>query len=71
MKALAERFGAEPAEIRRLLDGHLEVGRTRELADMMRAAGVRASRPADDAFSAPCAGRRQSALGLTQFELKT
>ena len=40
VKALAEQFGARPAEIRRLLDGHLEVGRTRELADMMRAAGL-------------------------------
>lgn len=40
VKALAEQFGAKPGEIRRLLDGHLEVGRTRELADMMRTAGL-------------------------------
>ncbi len=40
MKALAEQFGARPGEVRRLLDGHLEVGRTRELADMMSTAGL-------------------------------
>ncbi len=40
MKALAKQFGAKPGEIRRLPDGHLEVGRTRELADMMRTAGL-------------------------------
>jgi len=40
VKALAEQFGAKPGEVRRLLDGHLEIGRTRELADMMRTAGL-------------------------------
>ena len=40
VKALAEQFNARPGEIRHLLDGRLETGRTRELADMMRAAGL-------------------------------
>jgi len=40
VKSLAEQFGAKPAEIRRLLDGQIETGRTRELADMMRTAGL-------------------------------
>jgi type II secretory pathway predicted ATPase ExeA len=40
VKILAEQFHAKPAEIRRLLSGQLEQGRTRELADQMRAAGL-------------------------------
>jgi hypothetical protein len=40
VRALAEQFNAKPGEIRHLLDGRLDTGRTRELADMMRAAGL-------------------------------
>lgn len=40
VKVLAEQFSAKPAEIRRLLEGSLEAARTRELADLMRAAGL-------------------------------
>jgi len=39
-KVLADQFDARPAEIRRFLSGQLESGRTRELADRMRAAGL-------------------------------
>lgn len=39
-KILADQFDARPAEIRRFLSGQLESGRTRELADRMRAAGL-------------------------------
>jgi hypothetical protein len=40
VRALAEQFNAKPGEIRHLLNGRLETGRTREPADMMRAAGL-------------------------------
>ncbi len=39
-KVLAEQFHARPAEIRRFLNGQLDPGRTRELADRMRAVGL-------------------------------
>ena len=37
---LSEQFHAKPSEIRRFLGGQLDAGRTRELADRMRAAGL-------------------------------
>ena len=40
VKVLAEQFHARPLEIRRFLNGQLEAGRTRELADRMRTAGL-------------------------------
>ncbi len=40
VKVLAEQFHAKPLEIRRFLNGQLEAGRTRELADRMRTAGL-------------------------------
>jgi type II secretory pathway predicted ATPase ExeA len=38
--SLVEQFDAKPAEIRQLLRGELDPGRTRELMDEMRAAGL-------------------------------
>jgi type II secretory pathway predicted ATPase ExeA len=38
--SLAEQFDAKPTEIRQLLRGELDPGRTRELMDEMRAAGL-------------------------------
>ena len=38
-KVLADQFHAKPSEIRRFLNGQLDAGRTRELADRMRAVG--------------------------------
>ena len=40
VKVLAEQFHAKPTEIRRFLNGQLDAGRTRELADRMRAVGL-------------------------------
>ncbi|WP_281354754.1 hypothetical protein [Chelativorans alearense] len=40
MKVLSDQFHAKPTEIRRFLDGQLDAGRTRELADQMRMAGL-------------------------------
>ena len=40
VKVLAEQFHARPTEIRRFLNGQLDAGRTRELADRMRAVGL-------------------------------
>ena len=40
VKVLAEQFHAKPIEIRRFLNGQLDAGRTRELADRMRAVGL-------------------------------
>ena len=40
VRTLSEQFDAKPAEIKRLLRGELDVARTRELADEMRAAGL-------------------------------
>jgi hypothetical protein len=40
IRSLAEQFDAKPAEIRQLLRGELDPGRTRELMDEMRAAGL-------------------------------
>ena len=40
VRTLSEQFNAKPAEIKRLLRGELDVARTRELADEMRAAGL-------------------------------
>jgi type II secretory pathway predicted ATPase ExeA len=40
LRSLVEQFDAKPAEIRRLLRGDLDPGRTRELLDEMRAAGL-------------------------------
>ena len=40
VKVLAEQFHAKPMEIRRFLNGQLEAGRTRELANQMRIAGL-------------------------------
>ena len=39
-KVLADQFHAKPSEIRRFLNGQLDAGRTRELADRMRAVGL-------------------------------
>ena len=39
VKVLAEQFHAKPSEICRFLCGQLDAGRTRELADRMRAVG--------------------------------
>ena len=39
-RTLAEQFHAKPAEIRRFLSGQLDAGRSRELTDQMRAAGL-------------------------------
>jgi len=40
VKVLADQFHAKPTEIRRFLNGQLDTGRTRELADQMRSAGL-------------------------------
>jgi type II secretory pathway predicted ATPase ExeA len=40
VRTLADQFHAKPTEIRRFLGGQLDSGRTRELADAMRAAGI-------------------------------
>lgn len=40
LRSLVEQFDAKPAEIRRLLRGDLDPGRTQELLDEMRAAGL-------------------------------
>jgi len=40
IRSLVEQFDAKPAEIRQLLRGELDAGRTRELMDEMRAAGL-------------------------------
>ena len=40
VKALADQFQAKPAEIRQLLQGALDPGRSRELVEEMRAAGL-------------------------------
>jgi type II secretory pathway predicted ATPase ExeA len=40
IRSLVEQFEAKPAEIRQLLRGDLDPGRTRELMDEMRAAGL-------------------------------
>jgi type II secretory pathway predicted ATPase ExeA len=40
VRSLVEQFEAKPAEIRQLLRGELDPGRTRELLDKMRAAGL-------------------------------
>jgi type II secretory pathway predicted ATPase ExeA len=40
VRSLVEQFDAKPAEIRQLLRGELDPGRTRELMDEMRAAGL-------------------------------
>ena len=39
-KVLADQFHAKPREIRRFLNGQLDAGRTRQLADRMRAVGL-------------------------------
>ena len=40
MRALAEQFGARPAEIRQLFRGDLNAARTQELSEQMRRAGL-------------------------------
>ena len=40
IRSLVEQFEAKPAEIRQLLRGELDAGRTGELLDEMRAAGL-------------------------------
>ena len=40
VKILSDQFHAKPSEIRRFLSGQLDAGRTRELADRMRAVGL-------------------------------
>ena len=40
LRSLVEQFDAKPAEIRRLLRGGLDAGRSQELMDEMRAAGL-------------------------------
>jgi hypothetical protein len=40
LRSLVEQFDAKPAEIRRLLRGDLDQGRSQELMDEMRAAGL-------------------------------
>jgi hypothetical protein len=40
LRSLVEQFDAKPAEIRQLLRGDLDAGRTQELMDEMRAAGL-------------------------------
>ena len=40
LRSLVEQFDAKPAEIRPLLRGDLDAGRSQELMDEMRAAGV-------------------------------
>ena len=40
LRSLVEQFNAKPAEIRRLLRGDLDAGRSQELMDEMRAAGL-------------------------------
>ena len=39
-KVLADQFHTKPSEIRRFLSGQLDAGRTRELADRIRAVGL-------------------------------
>ena len=39
-KALAERFDARPAEVRRFLNGRLDPERTAQLGAALRAAGI-------------------------------
>jgi hypothetical protein len=39
-RTLADQFGARVAEVHQLLHGTLDVGRSRELVDEMRAAGL-------------------------------
>ena len=40
VRSLVEQFDAKPAEIRQLLRGDLDPGRSQELLDQMRAAGL-------------------------------
>jgi hypothetical protein len=40
VRSLVEQFDAKPSEIRQLLRGDLDPGRSRELLDEMRAAGL-------------------------------
>jgi hypothetical protein len=40
LRSLVEQFDAKPAEIRKLLRGDLDAGRSQELMDEMRAAGL-------------------------------
>ena len=40
VKVLAEQFHARPSEIRRFVGGQFDAGRTRDLADRMRAVGL-------------------------------
>jgi type II secretory pathway predicted ATPase ExeA len=40
VRSLSDQFNAKPAEIKRLLRGELDAGRTRELTDQMLAAGL-------------------------------
>jgi hypothetical protein len=40
VRSLVEQFDAKPSEIRQLLRGDLDPGRSRELMDEMRAAGL-------------------------------
>ena len=40
VRSLVEQFDAKPAEIRQLLRGDLDPGRSQELMDEMRAAGL-------------------------------
>jgi hypothetical protein len=40
IRSLVEQFDAKPSEIRQLLRGDLDPGRSRELMDEMRAAGL-------------------------------
>jgi hypothetical protein len=40
VRSLAEQFDTKPSQIRRLLQGDLDPGRSRELMDEKRAAGL-------------------------------
>ena len=59
VKALADQFQAKPAEIRQLLQGALDPGRSRELVEEMRAAGYPCS-----AGHTVCAATRLSCVRL-------